>query len=105
MCRKFIWTIGFLIFNIIGYSNVIDFRSPPVASQKINDYRDCLGDIDVVVDEALQKFNVPGIAIGIIANNGVILSRGYGTRNVKKKLPVTETLYFQSHLVLKLLQL
>jgi len=49
---------------------------------------------DTVVDKALKDFNVPGAAIGVVVDGHVVLSRGYGLRDVDKELPVTsETLF------------
>lgn len=50
--------------------------------------------VDEIVHEVLEKFDVPGIAVGVIANHQVIVSRGYGLRNVEKNLPVTDKTLF-----------
>ena len=42
------------------------------------------------VDAELKKWNVPGIAITVVKDGKVILKRGYGLRDVEKKLPMTE---------------
>ncbi len=40
--------------------------------------------IDAIVHSTLQRFNVPGTAVGIIVNDQVVLVRGYELRNIEK---------------------
>lgn len=47
-------------------------------------------DLDEVVYEALQKFNVPGCAIGVIYEDQIVVAKGYGMRELENNLPVTE---------------
>jgi CubicO group peptidase (beta-lactamase class C family) len=49
-----------------------------------------LADFDKFVEAELKKWNTPGIAITVVKDGKVILKRGYGFRDVEKKLPMTE---------------
>ncbi len=49
-----------------------------------------LADFDKFVLGELKKWNTPGIAITVVKDGKVILKRGYGFRDVEKKLPMTE---------------
>jgi CubicO group peptidase (beta-lactamase class C family) len=49
-----------------------------------------LADFDKFVLAELKKWNTPGIAITVVKDGKVILKRGYGLRDVEKKLPMTE---------------
>lgn len=50
--------------------------------------------IDLFVKKVQKEFNVPGIAIAVVKDGKTILSKGYGYRDIEKKLPVTnETLF------------
>jgi CubicO group peptidase (beta-lactamase class C family) len=51
-------------------------------------------DIDRIVNDALQIFHVPGAAISIVLNDEILISRGYGFRNLAEQLPVTEHTLF-----------
>ena len=42
----------------------------------------------------MEKFDVPGMAVGVIKNGKVIYSEGFGYRNVEKKLKVTPQTVF-----------
>ncbi len=53
-----------------------------------------LGDFDAYVQRVMQDWKVPGAAIAVIKDGKVILSRGYGLRDVEHNLPVTEQTLF-----------
>ncbi len=51
-------------------------------------------EIDQIVQLAMEKFSVPGMAVGIIRDGKVIHAKGYGIRNIDKKGKVdSETLF------------
>lgn len=62
--------------------------------EKIAPVTNALNDIDAIVNEALDVFNVPGVAIGIVVDGKVVLSKGYGYRNLDQSLPTTENTLF-----------
>ena len=37
----------------------------------------------------MQEFKVPGVSVGVIRNAAVVISKGYGWRDVDKRLPMT----------------
>jgi CubicO group peptidase (beta-lactamase class C family) len=49
---------------------------------------------DEFVTTAMKEWNVPGVAITIVQSNRVVLERGYGFRDVERKLPVTPNTLF-----------
>jgi len=49
---------------------------------------------DNYIDKTIKEWNVPGCAIVVIKNNKIYYIKGYGYRNVKEKLPVTEKTLF-----------
>lgn len=50
--------------------------------------------MDAFVQRAMGAWNVPGLALGIIRDGRVIHARGYGWRDVSRRLPVTPTTSF-----------
>jgi CubicO group peptidase (beta-lactamase class C family) len=46
--------------------------------------------IDSIVNDAMAKFNVAGVAVGVVQNGKVIHTKGYGVQSVETKKPVTE---------------
>jgi len=53
-----------------------------------------LGDVDAFITAAMKDWTMPGAAVAVVHDGKVIHSKGYGFRDVQKKLPVTpETLF------------
>ncbi len=50
--------------------------------------------IDALVSEVIKKFEVPGIAVGIVKDGKIIHAKGYGVRSLDNKKPVTESTIF-----------
>jgi CubicO group peptidase (beta-lactamase class C family) len=55
---------------------------------------DTLADIRAFVRETMDKWKVPGLALGIAKDGEVLLSEGFGLRNVENALPVTANTLF-----------
>lgn len=53
-----------------------------------------LDTIDQTIQDALEIFHVPGAAVGLIVNDQIILSKGYGYRDLDQKLNVSENTLF-----------
>jgi len=53
-----------------------------------------LADFDAYVQRVMSDWKVPGAAIVIVKDGKVVLSKGYGVRDVKNNLPVTEQTLF-----------
>lgn len=51
-------------------------------------------DIDATVHRSLREFRVPGAAVGILRDGKVAHLKGYGLRDVKRRLPVTPDTLF-----------
>lgn len=58
------------------------------AEQKMNGF-------EKTVDRILKDWNVPGCGIGIVYKNKLVFAKGYGYRDLAKKLPVTPNTLFQ----------
>src|SRR5688572_11564532 len=59
------------------------------ASEPMPDPKPALSDIDSVIENALRSYKVPGLAIAVVVGDEVVLAKGYGFRDVEKRLPVT----------------
>jgi CubicO group peptidase (beta-lactamase class C family) len=51
--------------------------------------------LDTLVQQAMEKFNVVGVAIAIVKDGKIIHEKGYGVRSVTTKLPVDVHTNFQ----------
>lgn len=56
--------------------------------------KDALAGFDDVVNDAMKKLDVPGMAIAIVKGKQVIYAKGFGYRDVEKQLPVTADTLF-----------
>lgn len=69
---------------------IIAVAAPAPAKEKKGD----LGDIKTFISSNMKRFNVPGASVLVVKDGKVILSEGFGYRDVEKKLPVDrETLF------------
>ena len=64
-----------------------------VHAQKL-DVKQKLSGFDKTVEQMLKQWNVPGCGVAIVVKNKVVFAKGYGLRDVEKKLPVTPTTLF-----------
>ncbi|HWY12631.1 MAG TPA: serine hydrolase domain-containing protein, partial [Bacteroidia bacterium] len=51
--------------------------------------------LDIYINREMKRWNLPGLAIAIVKDGKVIVMKGYGVADVKKKTPVTENTVFQ----------
>jgi CubicO group peptidase (beta-lactamase class C family) len=51
--------------------------------------RRALADFGEIVEKGLKGLKVPGVAVAVVKGNKVVLARGFGYRDVDKKLPMT----------------
>ncbi len=99
----------FLILSITWPANVLaqghpvgdqasQHATPPPnsksAEQAPPDAAASLADFDAYVQRVMQEWKVPGAAIAIVKDGRVILSKGYGLRDVKDNLPITAQTLF-----------
>jgi CubicO group peptidase (beta-lactamase class C family) len=50
--------------------------------------------LDDLADQAMKQWKVPGVAIAVVQDGKVIYAKGYGYRDLEKKLPVTTATLF-----------
>jgi len=87
---------------LLGVTFVLTLFAPiPSAAQKKSEKavptavaKPGLGDFDDFVNQALKDWKVPGVAVGVVQGDKVILLKGYGYRDIEKKLPVTPSTLF-----------
>ena len=63
--------------------------------QKIIPIEQKLKGFDATVEKILKDWNVPGCGVGIVVKNKLVFAKGYGYRDLEKKLPVTANTLFQ----------
>lgn len=51
-------------------------------------------ELDVLVENTLKTFNVPGIAVGIVKDGKLVMAKGYGVTNIKTRQKVDANTLF-----------
>lgn len=78
------------LFVIIALASDAVFASESQQSDTQPDF----GNFDEFVARVLEEWQVPGVAVGVIHQDQVILAKGYGYRNLDESLPVTAKTLF-----------
>lgn len=50
---------------------------------------------DAYMKKILKDWNAPGVGVGIVADGKLVFAKGYGYRDLEKKLPITAATLFQ----------
>ncbi len=69
------------------FAALVNLAAALAAAQKLDAF-------DAYANQALRDWKCDGFAIAVVEDGKVILSKGYGLRDVKKNLPVTEKTLF-----------
>jgi CubicO group peptidase (beta-lactamase class C family) len=67
---------------------------PGLAFARTGNKTDPLGGLSTYVEKQMEEWKIPGMAIGVIQNDSVLFLKGFGFRDVEKKLPVTPQTLF-----------
>jgi CubicO group peptidase (beta-lactamase class C family) len=60
-----------------------------VGAQSVAALPPAFADFDRFVEQQLKLWNAPGVSIAVVQDGRVILAKGYGLRDVERKLPMT----------------
>jgi CubicO group peptidase (beta-lactamase class C family) len=50
--------------------------------------------LDILIEDLMEKLNVPGLSIAIVSNDSTLYAKGYGTKNITKNDPVDSNTLF-----------
>lgn len=75
--NKFLCLIILLVITINAYPQKIQLET-----------------IEPFINQLMKDFEVTGLSIGIVRNDSVIYSKGFGTRKINKNLPIDENTIF-----------
>lgn len=84
----------FKIFKLLIYCFVYCFIGGLQAAPSLAKLNLSSDAIDLIANDALAMFNVPGLAVGLVIDDHILITRGYGSRNINEDLPVTERTLF-----------
>src|SRR5258708_18219463 len=57
--------------------------------------QELIPDIEAYITSGMKGFDIPGLAIGIVANNRLVYAKGFGVRSKSNGLPVDTRTVFQ----------
>lgn len=52
------------------------------------------GTLAPLIQDVIQSHELPGLAIGVVADNEIVYARGFGVKNVETRAPVSMTTIF-----------
>jgi len=84
---------------------IIQSCSPPF-KQELKSKQPALGlteQIDSIVSHKMNQYNIPGLSIGLVKNDAILYSKGYGVRSIVTHDQVTENTIFHTASISKLL--
>jgi CubicO group peptidase (beta-lactamase class C family) len=82
-CKKILSALSVLLITVASV-HAQNFN----ADQKLKGFEN-------TIEKILKDWNVPGCGIGIVYKNKLVFAKGYGYRDLEKKLPVTPNTLFQ----------
>ena len=59
-------------------------------------------DIDTIVLEKMKEYDIPGLAIGIVRGDSILLAKGYGVKNMDDQSPVDGNTTFHTASISKM---
>jgi CubicO group peptidase (beta-lactamase class C family) len=73
---------------------ILRAQEPKKPADTVTSAKQALVGFDSFLEEAIKAWEVPGLAIAIVKNGEVIMTQGFGLRDVAHKLPVTPKTLF-----------
>ena len=58
--------------------------------------------VDSIVIQSMNEYNIPGLAIGLVKNDTIVYTEGYGVSNIQNRKPVTPNSIFHTASISKL---
>ncbi len=83
------------LFSTISIAILLLVISKVAFANSELDHNAFINEIENTVEQALTSFNTPGMAVGIVYKNQVILSKGFGLANIQKNKKVNARTYFR----------
>lgn len=87
------WIFFFFVSVVQLHASLFDWFSHPLSS-KAKRAQAALDGFDAIAEQALIDYRVPGVAIGVVVDGTLIYAKGFGWRDLEKKLPVTPDTLF-----------
>ncbi len=91
--------LSLLTLFLFGACTRESFRQNLSYEQPVSDFR---GIVDSIVVSTMNQYHIPGLAVGIVKNDSLIYTRGYGVRDINQAKAVRAQTVFHTASVSKL---
>lgn len=76
-----------LLFLVISQScSDSSFKQNLKVKKSLNGFNE---KVDSIVIHKMNEYNIPGLSIGLVSNDSIIYTKGYGVRNIELNNPVS----------------
>ncbi|HEY4272899.1 MAG TPA: serine hydrolase [Candidatus Udaeobacter sp.] len=92
----FVSFLTIVVALALNFSNTAKAAEPSKAKASMEgSVQELIPDIEAYIASGMKAFDIPGLSIGIVANNRLIYSKGFGVRSKSNGLPVDTRTVFQ----------
>jgi CubicO group peptidase (beta-lactamase class C family) len=92
----FLSSLIIVVAFTLNLPNTAKAAEPSTTKATIEDrVQELIPDIEAYITSGMKGFDIPGLAIGIVANNRLIYAKGFGVRSKSNGLPVDTRTVFQ----------
>lgn len=86
------WRAIFFCLPIFLHAGFFDWHE--TLTPKAEKAKALLENFESKIEKAIQDYQVPGLAVGVVVDGHVVYAKGFGVRDLEEKLPVTPQTLF-----------
>jgi len=83
------YLVLFLLSVVYLNASLFDYFAGFSLSDKAKRAQNVMAGFDPLVEKALKDYGVPGLSIGVVVDGHLVYAKGFGMRDLEKKLPMT----------------
>jgi len=92
----FLSSLTIVVALTLNPSNTAKATEPSKTKATMEDrVQELIPDIEAYIVSGMKGFDIPGLSIGIVANNRLVYAKGFGVRSKSNRLPVDTRTIFQ----------
>lgn len=77
----------FILMSMIIVLSSVDMIAAVNSTQRLNT-ADVEKFLDAVINEEMEAFNIPNLTVSVVADGEIVLTKGYGFKDIEKRIPV-----------------
>jgi CubicO group peptidase (beta-lactamase class C family) len=92
----FLWSLTIVVALSLNLPNTAKAAEPSKTEATIEGrVQELIPDIEAYITSGMKGFDIPGLAIGIVADDRLMYAKGFGVRSKSNRLPVDTRTVFQ----------